>query len=55
MKGKVRTIEEDADQTFQDGTLDDGIIPSPGGLRGGNSPNWLKPVRAQGHAGGTDE
>ncbi len=46
---------ENEDQTFQDGTLDDGIVPSPEGLRGRNSPDWPEPERDQGHVGETDE
>lgn len=48
-------IREDEGQTFQDGTLDDGIIASPGGLRGRNSPGWPQPERHHDHVGDTDE
>lgn len=41
------------DQTFQDGTRDDGTAPSPGGLRGRSSSDW--PERDHGHVGETDE
>lgn len=47
---KEEDIGENEDQTFQDGTLDDGINP-----RGGNSPDWPEPERDHGHVGETDE
>lgn len=43
------------DQTFQDGILDDGMTPSPEGLRGDKSPDWPEPERDHGHVGKTDE
>lgn len=52
---KEEDIGENEDQTFQDGTLDDGITPSPEGLRGRNSPDWPQPERDHGHVGETDE
>lgn len=48
-------IGENEDQTFQDGILDEGIIPSPEGLRGRNSPDWLEPDRGHDHVGETYE
>lgn len=54
-EGKEEDIRENEDQTFQDGTLDDGMTPSPEGLRGDISPDWPEPERDHGHVGKTDE
>lgn len=39
----VEDVRDREAQTFQDGTLDVGIIPSPEGPRGGHSPDWPEP------------
>lgn len=43
------------DQTFQDGTLDDGIIPGPEGQRNVTSPDGLQPEPGHAHSGEMDE
>lgn len=42
-KEEEEDVGEREDQTFQDGTLDDETIPSPGGPRGRSSPDWPEP------------